>query len=438
MIKEFTTGATLHSEVVLAPEKRTFEYNLEALRGLAALMVVWCHAIGIKNYVDPHYNPSGPLAYQVPAHLSVILFFVLSGYVIGITNKTPLTGSSVGTYLKKRFVRIYPIYAVAMLLTLAVAAPYPLTTWLAHFSLTQVLLAPVIFENSPSWSLHYEVLYYLLFVPLSMCRVNAWVAAAFCTALGIGNLLLMPTNTLLTAYSFGFTFWLCGLGLARKSLPTTQFSYQFLMSMMLLLLSMRNFNYFASIVEKAAHLLAGNRLFYLPGTDEFRAIIYLADFGSLPLSMACILLFTSKDFPFRRYVVGFLFVVPAATFLYLAKSYKQIDLDPFVMSTLFYVLAVVLVMFPMQRIEDWSARLMRQLVKVGSISYALYIIHFPIMAGLKRIDFFSGSGLTYSVRFLLLMALSFAAAELLEKKFQPFVRGWFFRPKAEQSILVES
>lgn len=424
--------ATQVGEMPAVLAKKKFEYNLEGLRGLASLVVVWYHAIYLQSSVDPGYNPSGLFAYYPSGHLSVLVFFVLSGYVIGITNKTPMTWKGVGPYLKKRFVRIYPIYGVAMLLTLVVAAPHPLSAWLANLSLTQVLLAPVVAENAPAWSLHYEILYYLLFIPLSMWRINAWWTALICLVLGTVNLLLWPGNTLFTSYAYGFTFWVAGLGLARNPLLAWHFSYQFLASTMLLFLSMTKFNIFETILLKIARLATGERLIYAQGIDQFRSAISLADLAFLPFGITCILVFTNKKLPFHRYALGVLFGLPAITFFYLAWSHKQIDLTSYVIPSIFYVAAVASAYFPSARVEVWAARLMARLVQLGSISYALYIVHFPIIAGLKRIRFFSGTSLTYGVRFAVLIILSLLLASLLEKKFQPLVRRFLdpYKPRA--------
>ena len=69
---------------------RTFDFKLEGLRGLAALTVVLGHTIVIKQTLDPHYQPTGVFSFQAPGHLSVLIFFILSGYVIGLTNQRPL------------------------------------------------------------------------------------------------------------------------------------------------------------------------------------------------------------------------------------------------------------------------------------------------------------------------------------------------------------
>ncbi|HEX8328966.1 MAG TPA: acyltransferase [Hymenobacter sp.] len=403
--------------------KRKFEYNLEGLRGLAALVVAWFHAVSIGRMVDAQYTLSGAWAYPVPGHLSVLLFFILSGYVIGITNPAPLAGQAVGAYLKKRFVRIYPIYAVALLLTWVVAQPYPPAQWLAHFSLTQVLLAPMINENAPAWSLHYEALYYLLFIPLSVWRVNAWAAAGACFLLGLFNQLMWPANTLLTSYSYGFTFWLCGLGLAQNdSSRERRYTAQLLVALLLLFLSMRYFNVFETLLLKGTHFAVGQRLHYWAGAEQFRSVITFADLAFLPVGVVYLLVFTNQDFPGRRVVLRVLFGLPAATFLYLGLHYHELDLRLYYLPAAFYVAAVMLAAVPLARMEAVAARTMQRLVELGGISYGLYIIHFPIMTGLKQVTVFSGTGFAYAVRCALALLLSVLLAHFLEKKFQPLVR----------------
>ncbi|RZK27985.1 MAG: acyltransferase, partial [Hymenobacter sp.] len=100
-----------------APTKRPFNYNLEFLRGVAALLVVYHHTIVHKFVLDPAYMPDGLWKFEAPGHLSVLVFFVLSGYVIRLTNGAPIVGEKRESYLKKRFIRIYPIYALAALFT---------------------------------------------------------------------------------------------------------------------------------------------------------------------------------------------------------------------------------------------------------------------------------------------------------------------------------
>jgi peptidoglycan/LPS O-acetylase OafA/YrhL len=63
-----------------------------------------------------------------------------------------------------------------------------------------------------------------------------------------------------------------------------------------------------------------------------------------------------------------------------------------------------------------------RLIPLGGISYALYIIHFPLLSILNQITAFSNSPSLFIARLLLFLAASFAAAYMLDKKFQPWVK----------------
>ena len=126
---------------------------------------------------------SGPLAKIIDqGAVGMTMFFMLSGFILTYTygpkEFEPLS------YFKNRIARIYPIYAVAALL----AVPY-LIYQLAHstpkfggiaiFVQSIIIVTadvfmvqawiPMLFgylNNSGSWSLSVEALFYLLFVPL--------------------------------------------------------------------------------------------------------------------------------------------------------------------------------------------------------------------------------------------------------------------------------
>ncbi|WP_165903664.1 acyltransferase family protein [Hymenobacter gummosus] len=404
---------------------KKIEYNLEALRGFAALIVVWAHSIENHNLLDPGYTPRGIWSFVPPSHLAVLLFFVLSGYVIGLSTKQRLEGASIGVYLKKRLLRIYPIYFVSLLLTMAVAQPYPLTTVLGNFSLLQVLLTDIIRENDPSWSLHYELLYYLLFIPISYCRIPALPAALVCVLLGTLNLYLVPQHPLPTSYAYGFAFWLMGLALSQyaKQLPRKEAPFRVLLGLMLVLLTMNYFNVFDTAAHKLLRLVPG--LTYAPGLDAYATQIRFSDFAFLPYAVVFVLVFANKDFPGRRAVLGVLLGAPALTFVYLGLHFREIDLAPYTLAVLCYLAGVLAVLLPAAGLEKVSQRLVGRLIWIGGISYGLYIVHVPLLYLFGHISPVSGSGPTFLLRFVLFLPLALAVAYWLERKFQPRVRAHF-------------
>jgi len=163
--------------------------GLDALRGLAALVVVFSHTLHILPQFGtrPWHGPETwltatlkhtPLFTLVDGHAAVMLFFVLSGLVLGRQMLSPRAPGYV-VFAAKRFARLYPPYAAALLLSaalqwgLGVAAPHGPSAWLADNwtdapSPQVVLDYALMLGNSvaldnPVWSLDYEMRLSLLF-----------------------------------------------------------------------------------------------------------------------------------------------------------------------------------------------------------------------------------------------------------------------------------
>ncbi|GAB2829532.1 acyltransferase [Ferruginibacter profundus] len=100
----------------------------------------------------------------------VDIFFVLSGFIIAYSNRKYIgKPSSVPVFLKRRFIRVFPIYwlVITVFLLLQIALPY---FYKSHFdtSLTNILQTFLLLPghemlNGVSWSLTNEIFFYLLF-----------------------------------------------------------------------------------------------------------------------------------------------------------------------------------------------------------------------------------------------------------------------------------
>lgn len=91
--------------------RKIYDYALEGLRGLAALWVAYSHIFFYEFKLDPAYHPTFSFGSLFnAAHGGILIFFALSGYVIGLTNQLPFTKSNAIRYLLRRFIRLYPIY----------------------------------------------------------------------------------------------------------------------------------------------------------------------------------------------------------------------------------------------------------------------------------------------------------------------------------------
>lgn len=82
---------------------------IQGLRGVAAFLVVLCHA---RYFMLD--TPLWPLAngWLIPGAMGVDLFFVISGFIMVYTTTGTRAGGGAGSFLIKRFTRIWPPYAL--------------------------------------------------------------------------------------------------------------------------------------------------------------------------------------------------------------------------------------------------------------------------------------------------------------------------------------
>lgn len=183
---------------------RAFSIYLDLVRVLAALAVIVYHS----NF---RLLTTEKLPFSNHGHAAVIVFFVLSGYVIAyITSERENTPVS---YWSSRLSRFYslalPVVLLTPLLDLAGEALAPqfytggTTTyglaWLRILTsltfLNEVWLVSIMsFSNVPYWSLCYEFWYYVLFaiVTFTAGRTRVLLAGAVMLLLGPKILLLAP------------------------------------------------------------------------------------------------------------------------------------------------------------------------------------------------------------------------------------------------------
>ncbi len=174
---------------------------LDVLRLTAALVVFAAHTA--------HYwNPGMLWAMQAWAHDAVVIFFVLSGYVIAYT--TDKSERDARGYTVARLSRLYSVVAPALLLTAALwlagreldpelYANYERSHPWLRFAATGVFFNAVWMmelsppANTPFWSLGYEAWYYLFFGLAIFIRRPAvkWSVLAFAALLAGPNILLL-------------------------------------------------------------------------------------------------------------------------------------------------------------------------------------------------------------------------------------------------------
>lgn len=150
--------------------------GIDTLRSLAALIVVWGHleymkkANGLPNLLsDGYYIPSG--------HTAVMLFFVISGFLITyllIKEKRQNNTISLKKFYIRRTLRILPLYYITLFLSYILFIPdYSQTTFLLNVGILPNIAHAVnsAWSTSPHiWSIGVEEQFYLL-CPLFLCAV---------------------------------------------------------------------------------------------------------------------------------------------------------------------------------------------------------------------------------------------------------------------------
>jgi peptidoglycan/LPS O-acetylase OafA/YrhL len=174
--------------------------ELDALRGIAAFLVVINH-LGFMF----SYKPFWLLLPLFAGHESVILFFLLSGFVLSLPFWNKGRNGPYSSYLLRRFFRIYVPFAVA-LVTAAICAHFflfsklPLGGWFRvswQSALTpsllasQFLLAPTGQLNTAFWSLRYEVQLSIVFPMLLLLIRRIGSLASLIVALAMSLLLTL-------------------------------------------------------------------------------------------------------------------------------------------------------------------------------------------------------------------------------------------------------
>ncbi|MGX1805418.1 acyltransferase family protein [Nocardia sp. NPDC055321] len=173
-----------------------FEF-LDALRGLAALAVVVQHC---SERLWPEYFRFSQ-AYFGLGEFGVFVFFIVSGFIIPASLER---GRSLGAFWAGRFFRLFPLFwaclVAAMLLNsfgrYELPDPFwdqPVLNFLANLTMMQFFIGGWDIQIiGASWSLSYELVFYLILSLLLIARINRRSVP-----LAVGALVLIVPGALL-------------------------------------------------------------------------------------------------------------------------------------------------------------------------------------------------------------------------------------------------
>lgn len=169
--------------------------NIQALRAIAAYMVVFVHLPTVGGWANAE-----------PLGAGVDIFFVISGFIMAFTTQG---GGAPGDFLARRAARIAPLYWILTLVAFAVALTAPgagarlgelageLVRSLAFIPYARAdgIVHPLL---SVGWTLNYEMFFYLAFgllLAVGSPLRRALALTALFAALVAAGLVLAPTGT---------------------------------------------------------------------------------------------------------------------------------------------------------------------------------------------------------------------------------------------------
>lgn len=206
---------------------------ISLLRGLAAFIVVVAHLRaamypGLREIADPPLWFKGLAFVSGFAHQAVLVFFVISGWLVGGSLLNRLhQPHAFANYTIDRATRLWTVLIPTFLLTLLFAAvtgavspdgidfspanQYSAITFAGNLVGLQRVLLPDFGGNFPLWSLANETWYYLLFPVLVVaCSTPRHAVRIACAAAFVVLCVVLPAG--IVGY---FLVWLLGVAFSR-------------------------------------------------------------------------------------------------------------------------------------------------------------------------------------------------------------------------------
>lgn len=323
--------------------------TIDILRGFAAISVVVYHVIELFQWNS--FPASWPWLWFRVGWMGVDLFFVISGFVIGLSAFSEIDKRGEDDFrqgfFKRRLARIVPLHYLTMLVFIAFISPHLLFQHLfvnlgSHLLFLHNLVPQLHGSiNGSNWSLATEMQFYVLMLIIApWLRVGRWWSIALI---------------------FVLTSWLWRAGVSAWVQPSEQSGF---------------FPVFVAATQ-------------LPGMlDEFLAGLLLARLVRSSYGGRII-----AGGGFNKINIAILAVV----FLYFTfsvyTSYGSYWDYPLMVifwrSLLAISFALVLLFFISLNLKGNLKKFLLPLNYLGTISYGIYLWHLPVLLSLKKLDWIS-------------------------------------------------
>jgi len=395
-----------------APGPAERDLALEGLRGICACLVLYAHMTIPSPRLDPAYAPSPVFWWFNLGSVAVLFFFVLSGYVIGLTVRAPFSGQQARGYLGRRLLRLAPVNAAAVLLSFALLPRTAPGTVLGNLAFLQNFKAyplgwhvDMMTDNLNLWSLNFEALYYIAFLAVWWLAPRlGWVAGLLCIAAAATA--LPGDHVLASSYAFGALYWLAGLSAAwlapREAAPGNWPSAMLAAMSIWSLAPLQRLLLLAHVADPVAPMP-------MPSLHRI---------DQLPFLLWLLLAVTGRGGAWQRRL-GWFCLAWASGAVVLGLVDGGAAGGPG--ERAFFAAAIALAWILMRWTPNPAA--LGRLAPVGAISFAIYAVAFPIEFGILGVAWLpSGTAWSYALRAAILVGTTFGLAWVLERKVQPAIR----------------
>ncbi len=346
--------------------------TIEAIRGFAAIYVMLGHIVQFyKPYVFfPKYEFITKTLFGY-GHQAVLLFFIVSGFSItySSSNMDISDPRNIKDYFFKRFRRIYPLFFIVLLISLFVL---PVTgtesdikrNIMSFFFLTDIAAGSIlnpIPTNYPIWSLSYEVIYYLLFPNMLFFWRKIGQTRFFFIILiisilaGIIGLSGWP-NHIFNIMQY-YWIWIAGAMLADAYIMNKRINFDYINGMLISSMG------FMITIEKMPII-----------SYWFWALFFLTIFITFFIKVSSVKI----KIRLLNFIVGIVSLSICFCFTYFDEIVYHSGLMRILIIAIGFG-SVFLIFLHSNTLNYAVRKFLNYFVRSGSFSYALYIIHWPMI-----------------------------------------------------------